>query len=146
MIIKIFRGIEVVIGGIIRDGEGKILFVKSPKWNNKWIMPGGYIAPGETMAEAAIRECESETGLKLKPVALIDCNELINPEDFYRPVHFISLRWLLEVADQAKVKLKSNELVEYSWVKPEDALKMDMVKYYKPTVRRYLEFLRSEKK
>lgn len=136
----------MIVGGIIRDAEGKILFVKSPKWNNKWIMPGGYIAPGETMAQAAIRECESETGLKLKPIALIDCSELINPEDFYRPVHFISLRWLLEVADQAKVKLKGNDLVEYNWVTPKEALKLDMVKFYKPTIERYLEYANIEKK
>ncbi len=62
---KLPRGIEVVSGAIIRDKEGKILLTKSPKWKNKWIFPGGHIEPGEKILDAAKREAEEETGLKL---------------------------------------------------------------------------------
>lgn len=47
------RGIEVVSGTIIRNREGEILLTKSPKWNNKWVIPGGHIEPGESILHAA---------------------------------------------------------------------------------------------
>lgn len=65
------RGVEIVGSTIIEDGDGKILLVKSPKWHNKWTMPGGHIEPGEKIKEALLREAEEEVGLKLKSIGVI---------------------------------------------------------------------------
>jgi predicted NUDIX family NTP pyrophosphohydrolase len=53
------------------DGETQVLLVKpgGPFWRNKdvgaWMIPKGLVEPGETPAEAALREFEEETGVKL---------------------------------------------------------------------------------
>lgn len=63
---KFSRGVEVVGSAIIENPEGKILLVRSPKWHDKWTMPGGHIEPGETIEKALLREAEEEIGLSLE--------------------------------------------------------------------------------
>jgi len=53
-----------------RDGETEVLLIKpgGPFWRNKeagaWMIPKGTIEPGESPAEAALREFEEETGTR----------------------------------------------------------------------------------
>ena len=57
-----------------RDGETEVLLIKpgGPFWRNKeagaWMIPKGTIEPGESPAEAALREFEEETGTRLATV------------------------------------------------------------------------------
>jgi 8-oxo-dGTP pyrophosphatase MutT (NUDIX family) len=51
------------------DENGRVLLAQHPE--GRWITIGGAIDPGETPAEAAIRECREETGLIVEPVRLI---------------------------------------------------------------------------
>jgi len=133
------RGIELVTGAVIENQAGEILMVKSPKWSNKWCMPGGHIDPGETIEQAALREAEEETGLKLKPVKIVSFGELINPPDFYKPAHFIYFDLWCLLEDDQEVKLDNDELEEYKWFKPEEALKLDLSSGYYKTIQDYLK-------
>lgn len=60
------KGISV----IINNNHGKILVLKRSPFEfyypNFWDLPGGKIESGETLQEAAIRETEEESGLKIK--------------------------------------------------------------------------------
>ncbi|HEY8417879.1 MAG TPA: NUDIX domain-containing protein [Limnochordales bacterium] len=56
-----------VCGALVR--EGRVLMVQQA-YNNRygkgaghWFVPGGYVKPGETLAEAVVREIQEETGL-----------------------------------------------------------------------------------
>ena len=57
-----------------REGETQVLLIKpgGPFWRNKdagaWMIPKGGVEPGEAPAEAALREFEEETGLRLTAV------------------------------------------------------------------------------
>ena len=57
-----------------RDSETEVLLIKpgGPFWRNKhagaWMIPKGAIEPGESAAEAALREFEEETGTRLTTV------------------------------------------------------------------------------
>jgi predicted NUDIX family NTP pyrophosphohydrolase len=57
-----------------RDGETQVLLIKpgGPFWRNKdegaWMIPKGALEPGESAAEAALREFEEETGTRLSSV------------------------------------------------------------------------------
>ena len=54
-----------------RDAQTEVLLVKpgGPFWRNRdagaWMIPKGKVEPGETPAEAALREFEEETGTRL---------------------------------------------------------------------------------
>ncbi len=47
---------------VICKRDGQILYVRKPK--SKWALPGGKVEPGETPAQAAVRELNEETGLE----------------------------------------------------------------------------------
>ena len=61
---------------LFREGKGgvEVLLIKpgGPFWRNKdagaWMIPKGAVEPGETPAEAALREFEEETGTRLTSV------------------------------------------------------------------------------
>ena len=56
--------------GILDPAGEKILLVRRAD-NGRWAVPGGYMEPGESAAEAAAREVLEETGLQVRVGRLI---------------------------------------------------------------------------
>ena len=137
---KYERGVEVVVGAIIENSEGKILLARSPKWNGKWIIPGGHIEPGEAIEEAGLREVKEEVGLDLKSLGIISYGEMINLKDFHRPAHFIYFDILCKIKDQ-EVRIDGDELTEYGWFLPEEALKIELTGGSRKGVNEYIKFI-----
>jgi 8-oxo-dGTP diphosphatase len=54
------------------DGRGRLLLVRATD-TGQWQTVGGAIDPGETPAEAALREAVEETGLEVELVRVIGC-------------------------------------------------------------------------
>jgi nucleoside triphosphatase len=115
------RGVEIVASALIVRKDGKILLIKSHKWNNLWLLPGGHVEPGETILEAAKREGEEETGLKLKPLYCVNFGELINDPDFNRKAHLIYFHCVCESLTEDVVS-DQKELKEFAWFEPDQAL------------------------
>jgi 8-oxo-dGTP diphosphatase len=61
------------VGGVIKDDEGRLLLIKRGHAPSAglWSLPGGRIEPGETDAEALVREMREETGLAVEPGRLL---------------------------------------------------------------------------
>jgi 8-oxo-dGTP diphosphatase len=61
------------VGGIIKDDQGRLLLIKRghAPGAGLWSLPGGRIEPGETDAQALVREMREETGLAVEPGPLI---------------------------------------------------------------------------
>jgi 8-oxo-dGTP diphosphatase len=61
------------VGGVVKDGEGRLLLIKRghEPGAGLWSLPGGRIEPGETDAEALVREMLEETGLEVEPGRLL---------------------------------------------------------------------------
>lgn len=132
--------IEVVGSAVIENPKKEILLVKSSKWANKWVMPGGHIEPMETIEEAIRKEAEEETGIKnLISLGTLCYGELINSKDFSRPAHFIYFDVLFKT-DSSNVVLDNIELNEFVWVTPEKALEMDLGESYDRVVKEYIKF------
>jgi len=133
------RGVELVGSAIIENSKEEILLVKSPKWSNKWTMPGGHIEPGEKIEDALLREVKEEVGLNLESKGIVAFGELIGSKDFHRPAHFVYFDILCKTHN-TDIKLDNKELKEYIWVKPKKALKMDLAESYEKTIKDYLKF------
>ncbi len=58
----------------IIDDAGKILLIRRAD-NQKWAMPGGGFAVGETPAQGAVREALEETGVRCKPIAFVGVHD-----------------------------------------------------------------------
>ena len=57
-------------GGLVVDETGKILLIRARNLRNQpvWTLPKGTLQPGETSAEAALREVREETGYECEVV------------------------------------------------------------------------------
>ena len=54
----------------IRDASGRVLLARHVE-GNRWLLPGGGVEPGETPADAAVREAWEETGLIVRLTRLV---------------------------------------------------------------------------
>jgi 8-oxo-dGTP pyrophosphatase MutT (NUDIX family) len=54
----------------IRDAAGRVLLARHVE-GNRWVLPGGSVEPGETPANAAVREAWEETGLIVRLTRLV---------------------------------------------------------------------------
>jgi ADP-ribose pyrophosphatase YjhB (NUDIX family) len=61
------------VGAIVADSQGRLLMIKRghEPGAGLWSIPGGRIEPGETDAEAVIREMIEETGLTVQVGRLV---------------------------------------------------------------------------
>ncbi|HET7572956.1 MAG TPA: NUDIX domain-containing protein [Gaiellaceae bacterium] len=53
---------------LVRDDEGRVLLVRSSF--GRWTLPAGAVDPGETPAEAAVRETREEAGVEVELISL----------------------------------------------------------------------------
>lgn len=67
------------VAAIIRDKQGRILFQR--KLEDIWSLPAGAIEPGETPAQAVVREVWEETGLIVRPFRIVG---VLGGEDGFR--------------------------------------------------------------
>jgi len=57
------------VAGLVRNEAGQILFLVRSD-NGRWDLPAGAIDPGETPAQAVVREVREETGLIVEPTSV----------------------------------------------------------------------------
>lgn len=137
------RGVEIVCSALIENNKGAILLGKSPKWNNKWVFPGGHIEPGEKIKEAVVREAKEEVGIDVEPQDWFNSGELINSKDFYRPAHFLYFDiWCKTIGEN--IKIDNREISEYIWVDPQKALDMDLAESYDKVIKEYIIFKKND--
>jgi 8-oxo-dGTP diphosphatase len=61
------------VGAIVRDAAGRLLLIRrghDPE-AGAWSLPGGRVEPGESDAQALVREMREETGLTVQPGPLV---------------------------------------------------------------------------
>ncbi len=58
------------VAAIVRNEAGQILFLVRTD-NGLWDLPAGAVDPGETPAQAVVREVQEETGLLVEPLAVV---------------------------------------------------------------------------
>ncbi|MFD2090412.1 NUDIX hydrolase [Blastococcus deserti] len=61
------------VGAVVRDTAGRILLIRRGHEPHAglWSLPGGRVEPGETLEQAVRREVREETGLTVRPGAVV---------------------------------------------------------------------------
>ncbi len=109
---------------LVRDQAGQVLLLKRPD-NGLWTIPTGAVKKGETVPEAAVRECREETGLQVKITGLVGV--------FSTPDHVIAYMkgdTVKEARQPVNVCLharpvggeveRTEEAAEVAWVAPDE--------------------------
>jgi ADP-ribose pyrophosphatase YjhB (NUDIX family)/ribosomal protein S18 acetylase RimI-like enzyme len=62
--------------GIVIEKDGGVVLIqrKNPPHQGRWVLPSGYIEADESAEEAAMREAEEETGLKVEIIEMAGVN------------------------------------------------------------------------
>lgn len=128
---------EPTVGALILNPEKKILLVRSHKWRNKYVIPGGHIELGETNHEALTREVKEETGLDVYDIEYIGFQEFIYDQAFWKKRHFIFFDYACKT-EGGEVKL-NDESEEFIWVNPEEAHRLPVEPYTLHTIDEYLK-------
>lgn len=128
---------EPTVGALIFNSEGKLLLVKSHKWRDKYVIPGGHIEVGETLEEALRREIKEETDLDVYDIEFLVFQEFIFDNAFWRKGHFIFFDHVCKT-DTTRVNL-NDEAEEYVWVSLEEGLELPIDPYTKIAIETYLQ-------
>lgn len=119
-----------------RDGKIQVLLVKpgGPFWRNKdvgaWMIPKGLVEPGETPAEAALREFEEECGVKLTQIPFSLCKvrqaggkwvEAFAVEGDLDPANITSIHFEMEWPPRSGERQSFPEVEGARWMTLEEA-------------------------
>jgi 8-oxo-dGTP pyrophosphatase MutT (NUDIX family) len=113
--------VQYSAGGLVVDEQDRVLLIRARDLRERpvWTLPKGTLAPGESSADAALREVREETGWRCEIVR--DLDEVTYW--FQREGRRVrkSVRWFL-MRPLAKVGEHDHEVDEVLWASPPDAL------------------------
>jgi phosphoglycolate phosphatase len=115
----------VTVGALIFDEQDNALMIRTQKWSDLWGIPGGKVKFGESQIAALQRELKEETNLDIEDIRFVLAQDCIHSPEFYRDAHFVLLNFTCRARGGSDVKL-NDEAVEFRWVTPEQALKLQL--------------------
>lgn len=127
----------IAVSGLVFNPEGKLLLVKTHKWNGCFIKPGGRVEFGETAEQALKREMLEETGLKVSSTEFVSFQESIFDNLYWKKKHLVCLNFACKTKS-SKVVL-NDEAQEFVWVFPKQAFKLLIDHYTREALKEFLK-------
>jgi len=120
--------VSLRVAGVVTS-EGRVLLARHEKGGESyWVLPGGSVEPGETLAGALVREMREEAGIES------EVGEFLFINDGYRPQEeTVALYFAVEPKGEPGGADLSGEAVlrEVRWFTPEELSDLDL----RPRVR-----------
>lgn len=128
---------EPIVGAFIINKENKLFLMKSHKWNDLYVVPGGHIELGETIVQALSREVQEETHLKIQNPIFLCLWEFIHGSEFHAKKHMLFLNYRVDTTS-SDVTL-NNEAQDFVWVGKDEVLNLPLEHYTRLTIEEFGE-------
>jgi 8-oxo-dGTP diphosphatase len=106
-------------GVVVLDDKGRVLLIHRTD-DGTWGLPGGGVEPGETWSQAAIRECQEETGWLVRIVELFGVfSDPKTQAHIYpngRAVHFMGVVFRAELVEKVGKPSEESVEVDFFWL------------------------------
>jgi 8-oxo-dGTP diphosphatase len=115
-------GPEVCVGAVAVDND-QLLLIRRGRGpaQGEWSVPGGRVLPGETLAEAVVRELLEETGVEGV------CNDLIGwVERIGEDYHHVILDFRVDVLEPSQ-PVAGDDAAEAAWVPLSEVADLQLV-------------------
>jgi len=120
---------HVEIAALFIEHDNRVLMLhrqECKSQGNLWGIPGGKIDKGETPCEAAVREVKEETGYDFSNQAIEHLGTVYIEHSDKDHIIYHMFRAKL-VGDPGAVKINFNEHKGFTWIRPEEALKFELI-------------------
>ena len=125
------------VGALVTSPQGRVLIIKTHKWRGTWGVPGGKVDWGEDLETALLREFQEEVGLELTQVRFALLQEAVIDPQFHKDAHFVLLNYYALATSEEVVP--NEEIDEWVWVNPQQALEFPLNSYTRILVEDYLQ-------
>jgi 8-oxo-dGTP diphosphatase len=116
------REVRIRVAVCILDGD-RILLVQHLKNGRRyWLLPGGGVEVGETLAETALRELREETGYEIEVGRLLLVCESLEPKGR----HLVNMVFAGEVRGGSLRAGLDGRLVDAGWLPVDDLASLEM--------------------
>ncbi len=126
---------EVIVGALILNNDGKILLLKSHKWEHTYAVPGGHMEFCEKTEDAIKREVKEETNLDVHDIEFISFKEAIFDDWSHKKRHFIFLDFSCKT-NGGEIIL-NDEAYEYVWVELEKVSELPLYSHTKDFIEKF---------
>jgi len=126
---------EPTVGAVILNNKNEILLVKSHKWNDNYVIPGGHIELGEKIEVALRREVKEETGLEIYGIKFLGLQQCIFDKDFEKKKHFIFIDFVCKTNDEKVVLNEEHE--NFIWIKIDEISDLPLEDFTKKLLEEY---------
>lgn len=127
----------VTVGALVTGSESRVLIVKTTKWTGLWGVPGGKVEWGESLEASLVREFREEVGLEITEIRFALLQEAVIDPQFYKEAHFVLVNYYAVAATENVTP--NEEIVEWEWVLPQEALRYPLNTYTRVLIENYLE-------
>jgi nucleoside triphosphatase len=128
---------EPTVGALILSPDDELFLMRSHKWGDRYVVPGGHVELGERLEDALRREVKEETGLDVHDVQFLCFQEFIYDDHFWKQRHFIFFDFACR-SDVTEATL-NHEAQSYLWAPLEEALALPVEPYTRVAIEALLE-------
>lgn len=116
----------VLLVFVVVEHAGRVLIVRERKHGQKWYAPAGGVEPGESIAEAAIRETREEAGIAIEPLGILRVDQAWQPAETGLAAWW---RFVLRARPDGSLVPKSvadEHSLEARWVEPRELSRFEL--------------------